>query len=301
VTARALDELRREIDAIDDRIDDLIMRRAELLTDVAAAKRSAGGNGGALRPAREAALVRRLVARHRGAFPKPALVRLWRELISATLTMQGAFAVAVYAPDAEPGYWDLARDHYGGATHFLPRALAERAIAALGEGSATVAVLPAIRDGEAEPWWPLLADDEPRRRYVMVRLPLAPSANARGDGLEALVVGPATPEPTGFDRSLFAFETLEEQSRSALAAALRSVELEPRFFAAWRDPIDPRQLTLVELEGFVAAEDARIRRLLAAPRNRLERAFHLGGYARPLDAVELAPAPAARGKNRGRR
>jgi chorismate mutase len=297
VTTRALEDLRREIDAIDDQIDDLIMRRAELLTDIAAAKGpSARGNGGFLRPAREASLLRRLVARHRGAFPKAALVRLWREIISAMLTVQGSFSVAVFAPDEAPGYWDLARDHYGGGTQFLPRTPAERVIATLGDGAATVAILPAIRDEESDPWWPLLAEDEGRKRYVMIRLPLAPSANARGDGLEAVVVGFSPPEATGRDRSLFVFETKDEQSRSALTAALQEAGLEPCFFAGWRDPSGSRLLMLVELEGFVDAGDARVARVVGTTKNRIARAIHVGGYAQPLDARELATAPRVREK-----
>jgi chorismate mutase len=289
VTTRALEDLRREIDGIDDQIDDLITRRAELLTDIAAAKGpSARGNGGFLRPAREAALLRRLVARHRGAFPKAALVRLWREIISAMLTVQGSFSVAVFAPDDAPGYWDLARDHYGGSTQFLPRASVERVIATLGDGAATVAILPAIRDEEKDPWWPLLAEDEGRKRYVMIRLPLAPSANARGDGLEALVVGFAAPEASARDRSLFVFETKDELSRSALTAALQEAGLEPCSYAGWRDTSATRLLTLVELEGFVEAGDARIARVVGTTKNRIERAYHIGGYAQPLDARELA-------------
>lgn len=289
MSTRALEDLRREIDGIDDQIDDLIMRRTALLTEIAAAKGpEASGKGGFLRPAREAEVLRRLVARHRGAFPKPALVRLWREIISAPLTLQGSFSVAVYAPEDQPGYWDLARDHYGGATIFLARAPADHVIAALGEPGATVAVLPAIRDEDAEAWWPLLAEEERRDLYIMVRLPLAPSANARGDGLEALVVGPAAPEPTGRDRSLFAFETRDELSRSSLASALKAAALEPCSFAAWHDPKGGRHLNLVELDGFVTPKDARIQRLADATRGEIVRAVHLGGYAQPLDAVELA-------------
>jgi len=45
-----------------------------------------------------------------------ALVRMWREMLAATVGMQSNFAVAVYAPDAATGYWDLARDHFGSHT-----------------------------------------------------------------------------------------------------------------------------------------------------------------------------------------
>ena len=80
-----LSELRRQIDEIDTALHDLIMRRTEVVQKIAAVK---GSNGGAFHlPGREAEVMRRLVRRHQGAFPKAALVRIWRELISALIRL----------------------------------------------------------------------------------------------------------------------------------------------------------------------------------------------------------------------
>src|SRR6185437_15050923 len=106
-----LDDLRRRIDEIDDRLHDLLMQRTEVVEAVAASKRL--DEAPALRPGREAAIVRRLVARHAGHFPPGALVRMWREMFSAMVGLQTGFAVAVYVGEAGNGYWDLARDHFG--------------------------------------------------------------------------------------------------------------------------------------------------------------------------------------------
>ena len=84
--------LRAELDRIDDALHDLLIRRADVVARVAATK----PNGTlALRPGREAAIIRRLLARHTGHLPPQALVRLWRELLAATTAMQGPFVVAV--------------------------------------------------------------------------------------------------------------------------------------------------------------------------------------------------------------
>ena len=184
---RSLEDLRREIDEIDDAIHDLIMRRASLLGHIAAAKaKSANGQGGAyLRPGREALVLRRLVARHRGQFPKPALVRLWRELISAPLSLQGAFTVAVYAPEGSAGYWDLARDQYGSHTSFAGYRTVNQVIAALGDGSAIVGILPVIRAEDGESWWHLLIRADDKGPKIIARLPFAGAGNARDGAAEA--------------------------------------------------------------------------------------------------------------------
>ncbi|MBT4740587.1 MAG: chorismate mutase, partial [Rhodospirillaceae bacterium] len=99
-----LDDLRAEIDTIDESLHDLIMRRAEVVARVKDAKQDAGG--GIFRPGREAEVLRRLVGRHNGALPSAVIVRIWRELISAFVSMQGDFKIAVW--DAEdPAYWDI--------------------------------------------------------------------------------------------------------------------------------------------------------------------------------------------------
>ena len=92
-TPKSLEDLRRDIDAVDDAIHDLIMRRTALVHAVRATK----SDGLALRPGREAVILRRLLARHRGAFPRPVLVRIWRELMGAMVRLQGPFSVAVTA------------------------------------------------------------------------------------------------------------------------------------------------------------------------------------------------------------
>ena len=93
-----LEQLRRAIDAIDDQLHDLLMKRTELAGQITAAKRAAvpGVDGaGFMRPGREAQVIRRLAARHHGPFPKLAMVQLWREIMSAFVGLQTPFTVAV--------------------------------------------------------------------------------------------------------------------------------------------------------------------------------------------------------------
>ena len=286
---RSLEELRREIDEIDDAIHDLIMRRAAVISKIAAVKGSAMAAAGTyLRPGREAIVLRRLVARHRGAFPKPALVRLWREIICAPLAVQGVFSVAVFAPKEQPGYWDLARDHYGSTATFIAHATSSQVIGALNEGNAVVGVLPAIRSDDPDPWWRLLAREDDRVPHVMARLPIAPSNNARGEGLAALVVGPVVAEASGRDHSYVAFEVSDELSRARLRAELDKAGLESCFFAAWQEGQGGRRLVLVELSEFVAKDDARLAAFADAMAGGIRRLFHIGGYALPFEADELA-------------
>src|ERR1700751_4467174 len=114
VTPSDLKGLRRRLDEIDDKLQDLLIERAQIVSLVAASKKD--GNRPAYQPAREAEIVRRLVRRDPGAPPLATLVRMWREMLAATVRLQSPFSVAVFAPAGRPGIWDLARDHYGSHT-----------------------------------------------------------------------------------------------------------------------------------------------------------------------------------------
>mgnify|MGYP001326125716 CR=1 FL=1 len=89
----ALSGFREEIDRIDDEIHDLLMRRTSIASNVGKTKRNSGSV--TYRPARETEILRRLSGRHRGALPKIVLTRIWREIMTAMLRLQGSFNVAV--------------------------------------------------------------------------------------------------------------------------------------------------------------------------------------------------------------
>src|SRR4030095_8587904 len=81
----SLDTLRQEIDVIDRDLHGLIRRRANLVGRLSAAK-AAGVL--ALRPGREAQVMRERLATHDGKFPVAAVYRMWREMMSAFALMQ---------------------------------------------------------------------------------------------------------------------------------------------------------------------------------------------------------------------
>src|SRR5215469_8933416 len=70
-TPSDLTRLRQRLDEIDDRLQDLLIDRAEIVAMVAASKKVR--NQPAFQPAREAEIIRRLVGRHHGTFPVASL------------------------------------------------------------------------------------------------------------------------------------------------------------------------------------------------------------------------------------
>jgi chorismate mutase / prephenate dehydratase len=284
-SAASLDDLRRRIDEIDDALHELIMERIAVVERIAGTKQRAGIV--AIRPGREAQILRRLVARHRGAMPRATLVRIWRELISGAIALQGDFAVAVSAAADRADYWDLARDHFGSHTPMTVYHSIGEVLRAVGEKRAAIGVLPMPVEGEPTPWWPLLAGAGAAAPRVIARLPFGSRGNARGDGgVDALAIGHGTPDPTGADRSLVALETDGEISRARLIDTLKGVGLTVTLFAAVERE-NERRWSLVELDDMVAAGDPRLARALALLGERVAGIAHLGGYAKPLPPAAL--------------
>ncbi|HEX7967933.1 MAG TPA: chorismate mutase [Stellaceae bacterium] len=280
-----LDDLRRRIDQIDNQLHDLIMQRAEIVEAVAGTKKR--GGIATVRPGREAAVLRRLVERHKGRFPRAILVRLWRELISGAVALQGDFTVAVYAPAERPDYWDLARDHYGSHMPMLAFHSAGEVLRALSEGRAAVGVLPMPAEGESAPWWPLLASSGAGAPHIIARLPFAGRGNARGESGDALVIGHAEFDATGDDRSFIIVEKQGELSRARLIAALKEAGLAVTLFAA-HEPDGAAALNLVEIDDLVRPDDTRLQQALHPLREQVARVMPLGAYARPFATAALA-------------
>lgn len=277
----SLEDLRREIDEIDDAIHDLLMRRTQVVERVSAAKQQ--DRLLPMRPAREAVILRRLAARHTGALPLAAVTRIWREIVSTLTRLQGPFAIAVYAPEDRRGFWDVARDHYGSSTPMTPVNTPAAAIRAVAEGNASVAVVPVPDEDDPDPWWRFLMSEDVKTPRIVARLPFCGRGNARGDDRDALAIAPLPHEPTGDDRTLLGLELAGEVSRGRLKDALEAAGLPPVSFRSWLGGDGAEgSIHMVEIADFVGAQDPRLAGLASAMGERLLRVTPLGGYAVPL-------------------
>lgn len=287
----SLDDLRREIDAIDDSLHDLIMRRTAVVERV----RDTKGDGVRLRPAREAAILRRLNARHEGHFPLAVLLRIWREILGATVRLQGPFSLAVHggAEDERRDCRRLAREEYGAFTPSTVYSTGGQVFRAVYDGTASVGILPLPREDDAEPWWPFLAGTDARTPRIVARPPFGGPASPSDGAMEALAIARLDHAPSGDDRSYVIMETTEAVSRGGLKDELAGAGLESLFITSWRDgPEGGGWLHLAEVAGFVAPDDARLDALRGTEGGARRYAYAVGGYAVPIDAAKLS-APAA--------
>ena len=264
-----LPALRAELDRIDNAIHDLLMQRAKVVEHVARS-----GKPAAFRPGREASIIRRLLARHRGTLPAVSVVRVWRELLAGTTTMQGGFSVAVCDGDQGAALTQLAREHFGALTPLRAYASAGGALAEVSQGAASVAVLP--YPSESDQWWVALLHHEPRL-HVIARLPFW---RPRPDGAptaQALVVAATPADASEDDRSLLGLECDSDVSRARLSGELAEAGLTSQTMVVVRQQGSPVADVLVDIRGIFMDDDPRLSRLGAV----LRRPIVLGSYAVP--------------------
>jgi chorismate mutase len=167
-----LQELRREIDAIDEQVHSLLMQRADIIDRLISVKQTQEV-GSAFRPAREADMMKRLVQRHRGILPLDTVESIWRVIIATFTYVQAPFAVHADLSPGESAMRDSARFHFGFTVPFVAHFSAAAAVEAVAKSKGDLALIPA--SGSHAPWWqPLEPTGAPK---IIARLPFIERAD----------------------------------------------------------------------------------------------------------------------------
>ena len=213
----SLSAVRARIDEVDAALLALVDERAQLAAAVVAAKTAAapGPQGFGLRPAREAQVLRRLLAGpHKAASPS-MIVRIWRELMGESLALQGPFHISAWGGETLARAVELARLRFGAAPSLEYAKTPEEAIAAA-RTLGGVGVLSLSRDSA---WWGRLLAEPHVRVFAAL-----PCLKAWGP-MSALAVSEAPVEPSGSDETFWvtdahdpAEKIVETLSRDGVAA-----------------------------------------------------------------------------------
>src|SRR5947209_2198386 len=168
----SLQELRKEIDSIDEQVHRLLMARGDIIDRLIQVKQTQEV-GSAFRPAREAEMMRRLVERHRGILPLDTVESIWRVIISTFTYVQAPFSVHADISLGESAMRDSARFHFGFTVPFVPHMGAAAAVDAVAKSKGDLALVSAI--SSRTPWWMALeAKGAPK---IIARMPFVERAD----------------------------------------------------------------------------------------------------------------------------
>ncbi len=145
-----LQELRREIDSIDEQVHTLLMQRGDIIDRLISVKQTQEV-GSAFRPAREADMMKRLVQRHRGILPLDTVESIWRVIIATFTYVQAPFSVHADLSPGDSAMRDSARFHFGFTVPFVSHFSADAAVEAVAKSKGDLALVSAT--SSRAPWW----------------------------------------------------------------------------------------------------------------------------------------------------
>ena len=271
-----LDKIRKRIDELDNNVHDLLLERADLVMKISEEKKKNGIQ--IVQPAREARMIRRLLARHRAPLPEETIVRIWRELVGSISLLQTGLSVAVYAPAQDQAaahhYWDMARDYFGSV---LPMSRGEHMRTMLhnvNEGKVNFAVLPYPAVDERDPWWAELASFP--ELNIIQRLPYGHKENYKFENYPALVVSRSGFGASDDDHSILLISNVDGVSQARIVESFQKASLTPiailghegSFFVEVKQYIAGNDELLASLKTYLNKDGADIR--------------SIGGYPTPL-------------------
>lgn len=281
----SVDEIRRQIDSLDNKLHDLLMKRADMVIKIGDFKRK--NDIEVVQPDREMRMIRRLMDRHHGPLPKEAVVRIWRELVGAVSLLQTGLKVAVSVPDNASSlkYWDMAKDYFSSV---LPMQTVSNALGTMGmvrEGDATFGVMPWPDDEVTHPWWPYLLSEQGEKPVrIVARLPLgnrnAMTETAHADS-RALVVARLPFVSSGDDRSFLLLELDNDISRARIVSTIEALGFKALGLHTAPSQDNVHAYHLIELDDFLESDDDRLSSLLEKVGDLEGQYLVVGGYPVP--------------------
>jgi chorismate mutase / prephenate dehydratase len=134
-----LEELRRSIDSIDRSILELLNQRAQIVKQVGEAKRRTSKP--IYHAGRERDLVAALRSENPGPFPDEGIAPVFREIISATRSLEGPLRVAYLGPEGTYSHL-AARKQFGSCGEFLSMLSISEIFRAVETGAAEFGIIP---------------------------------------------------------------------------------------------------------------------------------------------------------------
>ena len=187
-----IEQVRLEIDRVDKTLLGLIAERLEL----AGAVRRAKSGARFWRPSREESHVRELADATEDT-PVELVSRIWAELMSASLALQGPMKLHIALEGDALDVWSLVRDRFGAAIPAMSYPTASSALAAAYADDEGVAVLPA--PGGMNSWWTALGSQGAMPdMHILAGLP----RTGEETWPRAVAVSTADIQPSGADQTL---------------------------------------------------------------------------------------------------
>jgi chorismate mutase / prephenate dehydratase len=281
ITPPELVEFRRQIDAMDAEIIDLLKRRCEVVAQVGEYKRSKGFEGCFIRPGREADMLRYIWKEFEGSrFSPVAACAIWRLIIAASTSIESDLRISVYATDTDQTLYWLAREYFGEFITIIRHPNCNRVVGDVVDGKAEVGILPPLSHENHANWWLTLAQQEenPPKLFAHIPFVVNESESAR---YASFAIARIDAEPTENDITLLAVETLDI-SIHKLNTAFATVGMKASRIAFTNNVAHNSVHHLLQIPEYIAADDPRLSTVLERLGDAVISHKVLGTYAPPI-------------------
>lgn len=265
----ALQDLRIEIDKIDNDLILLLEKRMNIVAKVGELKRDNKENF-FIRSAREADMIRDLVAKSDGSFSKIMIVEIWRKIISAANIFEQGLKIVLHNPKNIADYNCLVNSYYSDAIPVETLTSASDIIAKIENSEVQIGIFAL---GENENWWIDLAKSN-KGIKIYAKIPFVKIFN-QNNKHELVALAIKDSERSQADNSLIYVELGSETSEGELISALKNSGIVGKILNSVK-----RQY-LLEFEGFLDENDDRIQSLLNS--NLKPNLKILGHYPVPME------------------
>ena len=139
--SKDLSEYRKEIDRIDDEIIRLLNERSKSVIEIGKIKKEKDAAAILHTPGREAAIIERLTKQNAGPFPSDAIRSVYREIMSASLSLEGPQKVAYLGPRATFTHM-ACMQKFGSSAQYVPVHSIKEVFSEVERGRANFGVVP---------------------------------------------------------------------------------------------------------------------------------------------------------------
>jgi chorismate mutase / prephenate dehydratase len=139
--SKDLSDYRKEIDRIDDEILRLLNERSKSVVEIGKLKKERDAEANLHTPGREAAIIERLTKQNTGPFPTDAIQSVYREIMSASLSLEGPQKVAYLGPRATFTHM-ACMQKFGSSAQYVPVHSIKEVFSEVERGRANFGVVP---------------------------------------------------------------------------------------------------------------------------------------------------------------
>lgn len=252
----SLEDLRKQIDEVDEQLLGLFKKRMEFVKQVGQLKTQSGATGSLIRPAREATMMRKLIAAGSSVFSGGIIHSIWRAIIAGSTQQEAPYTLSIFSPDEnKTAYW-LAREYFGADTpckfHINPLP----ALHEVASNPNIVGIFPLMLH-RGRPWWVDLASMH-NPPSVFAILPFAGKLPFDSETIVALAHTPA--EATGQDITLAVVEDAKSISRESIQQHFAKNGINSRDILKFEEGagLNVRRYQLFVCEGFYTQKSPEI-------------------------------------------